>query len=92
SNVLKRKALEAYDRMGVDDLEDYEEFKSEILREYELRPEAYRLQFRGARKRPCDINVSFARHLEETFSKWVRSECVSTREDLEELILMEHFT
>ena len=52
ANVLKGKALEAYDRMNVEDLEDYEEFKSTILRVYELRPEAYRLQLRGARKRP----------------------------------------
>ena len=51
ANVLKGKAFEAYDRMSVEDLEDYEEFKSIILRVYELRSEAYRLQFRGARKK-----------------------------------------
>ena len=92
SNVLKGKALKAYDKMGIEDLEDYEEFKDQILKAYELRPEAYRLQFRGARKRPHDSYVNFARYLEETFRKWVRSECVTTKSDLEELVLMEHFT
>ena len=32
-----------YDRMSVDDLDEYEGFKADILRAYELRPEAYRL-------------------------------------------------
>ena len=40
ANKLKGKALEAYDKMSVDDLEDYEESKTDILRAYELRPEA----------------------------------------------------
>ncbi len=52
--MLKGKALEVYDRMSVEDLEDYEEFKVDILRAYELQPEAYRLQFRGGKKRPND--------------------------------------
>ena len=43
ANMLKGKALDVYDRMFVSDLEDYEEFKADILRAYELRPEAYRL-------------------------------------------------
>ena len=38
ANVLKGRALEAYDWMIVEDLKDYEEFKSTILRVYELRP------------------------------------------------------
>ena len=64
SNVLKGKALEAYDRMTVADLEDYDEFKCTILKAYELRPEAYRLMFRNARKRPADSYVICARYLE----------------------------
>ncbi len=36
ANMLKGKELEVYDRMSVEDLEDYEEFKVNILRAYEL--------------------------------------------------------
>ena len=43
--------MEAYDRISVEDLEDYEEFKSTIFRVSELRLEAYCLQFRGARRK-----------------------------------------
>lgn len=46
-NILKGKALKAYDWMGVDDLQDCD-FKTTILKVYELRPEAYHLQYRGA--------------------------------------------
>ncbi len=45
--------VEVYDRMSVEDLEDYEEFKADNLRAYELLRKAYTLQFyRG--KRLCD--------------------------------------
>ncbi len=36
--MLKGRALEVFDRMSVEDLEDYEEFKDGILRAYELQP------------------------------------------------------
>ncbi len=41
--MLKGKVLEVYNRMSVDDLKDYDEFKADILRPYELQLEAYRL-------------------------------------------------
>ncbi len=71
--MLKGKALEVYDRISVEDLEDYEEFKADILIAYDLLPEAYRLQFRGG-KRPSDSYLKCARYLEETFEKWIISE------------------
>ena len=76
----------------MEDLEDYEEFKSTILRVYELRPEVYRLHLRGARKRPMDTYGDCARYLEETLEKWLLSEDVNSFKSLKELILMEHFT
>ncbi len=37
---MKSKAFEVYDRMPVEDLDDYE-YEAHILRTYELRPDAY---------------------------------------------------
>ncbi len=74
ADMLKGKALEIYDWKSVEDLEDYEEFKADILRTYELRPEAYVLQFRGGKKRPSDSYLECALYLEETFEKWIASE------------------
>ena len=42
ANKLKGRALEAYDNMSVEDLDVYEDFKADILRAYELQPEACR--------------------------------------------------
>ncbi len=92
ANMLKGKALEVYDRMSVEDLDDYEEFKADILRAYELRPEAYRLQFRNSKKRPGDSYLECARYLEESFEKWLASERTTTYRELKELMIMEQFT
>ena len=91
ANVLKGKALEAYDAMTIEELEDYDYVKERILKAYELRPEAYRLLFRGAKKRPNETHVEYARYLRDTFSKWLSSEKVETLEDMRQLMLLEHF-
>ncbi|KAK3886444.1 hypothetical protein Pcinc_009395 [Petrolisthes cinctipes] len=88
SHVLKGKALEAYDRLSVEEARDYETIKSHVLRAYELRPEAYRRAFRGARKRPGDTYTSLARYLTDSLEKWLRSEQVDR---LKEVVLMEQF-
>lgn len=67
-----------YGVTGLEDLEDYEEFKSTILKIYEVLPEAYRLQFRDDRKRPMDTYVAYTRYLEETFGKWLLIEDVNS--------------
>ncbi len=43
ANTVKGKALEVYDMMSIDDLEDCEEFKADILISYKLWLETYRL-------------------------------------------------
>ena len=91
ANMLKGKALDVYDRMSVDDLEDYEDFKADILRAYELRPEAYRLQFRNSKKRPGDSYLECARYVEESFEKWLASERTTSYRELKELMIMEQF-
>ena len=85
ANKLKGKALEAYSKMSARDMEDYDEFKADILRVYELRPEAYRLQFQGGKKRAVESYRDCAQYLEHTFWNWIASERVETRSDLEEL-------
>ena len=74
ANKLKGRALKAYDNISAEDLESYEDFKADNLRSYELRPEAYRLRFRGGKKRPGDSYLACARHLEQAFKRWIMSE------------------
>ncbi len=77
--------------MSVNDLENCKEFKVDILRAYELRPEAYRLQFPGGKERPSDSYLECARYLEETFEKWIASEQATSYCELKEVIVMEQF-
>lgn len=44
--------------MAVADLEEYEEFKTAILKWKELRQKAYSFQYRGVRKRPADTFIA----------------------------------
>ena len=69
----------------------FEDFKADILRAYNLRPEAYRLKFRGGKKRPGYSYLECARHLKQAFKIWTVSEGVDTLHDLEELMMMEQF-
>ncbi len=89
--MLKGKALQVYDEMSVKDLEDYEEFKTDNLRAYELQPKLYRLQFRGGKKRPGDSYLDCAHFLEEVFEKWLASEHVTSFRKLKKLMLMDQF-
>ena len=91
ANKLKGRALEAYDNMSVDNFDMYKDFKADILRAYELRPEAYRLKFRGGKKRPSDSYLECARHLEQAFKRCIFSEGVDILYDLEELMVMKQF-
>lgn len=85
-NVFQGKELEVFTWRAVST------FKSGVLWAYELRPEAYRLLFRNARKRARDTYVAFARYLSDTMDKWLHSGNVTTLEKIRELFLIEQFT
>ena len=74
--------MEAYDNMLIEDLDVYEDFKADILMVYELRAEAYRLKFRGGKKRPGDSCLECARYLEQAFKRWTTSEDLMVMEQL----------
>ena len=54
--VFKGKAQEAYNHLSGEERTDYEVFKPAILKTYELRPEAYRMLFRNAKKRHAETH------------------------------------
>lgn len=62
------------------------------MKVYELRPDTYRFQLRGARKRLADTYEDCARYFKEIFQKWLLSEDADSFKDLEELMIMEQFT
>ena len=90
-SVLTGKAQVAYSSMDVEVSKNYETVKDEILKLYQLVPEAYRLKFRNFRKESSVTYVEFARSKRLKFREWCESQKVGTLEKLEELILLEDF-
>ena len=85
------KAREIFAQLSVEQSQKYEYVK-DVLRGYQLNPEAYRQKFRNCQR---DINhtfVEFARVKEQLFDRWCHSKKVNTDfEKLRQLILIEEF-
>ena len=60
---------------------DYDIVKKEILKAYELVPEAYRQKFRAYKKYESQTYVEFAREKEDFFDKWLTSKKVEKNFD-----------
>ena len=73
-SVLVGKAQEIYGSLSVEQSSNYEHVKQEILKAYELVPEAYRQKFRNNLKYDSKTHVEFAREKENLFNRWCHSE------------------
>ena len=86
------KAREAYSSLSVEQSSDYEIVKREILKAYELVPEAYCLKFREMKCREGQTFLEFARQKETLFNRWCSSQQIGNSfEKLKQLILLEEF-
>ena len=90
--ALTGKALDAYAALSVHQIVDYELVKSEVLRTYELVPEAYRQKFRKLQKPFHETHVEFAREKKIVFERWLSSQKVGTDfNKLREVILFKNY-
>jgi len=91
-SVLIGKAREVYSALSVEQSVDYEVVKREILKAYELVPEAYRQRFHESKCKEGQTYVEFARQKEALFNRWCISQQVGNSfEKLKQLILLEEF-
>ncbi|XP_069195558.1 uncharacterized protein [Procambarus clarkii] len=90
-SVLTGKAQIAYSTLSLDDSGDYDKVKKVVLMAYQLVPEAYRQKFRNLKKTSEHTFTEFATIKERLFQEWCASRKVETKEDLEQLILLEDF-
>lgn len=91
-SVLVGKAREVYSALSVEQSADYEIVKREILKAYELVPEAYRQQFRELKSKEGQTYMEFARQKEALFNRWCTSQRVGDSFDkLKQLVLLEEF-
>ena len=91
-SALIGKAREVYSALSVEQSADYEVVKREILKAYELVPEAYRQQFRESKCKEEQTYMELARQKEALFNRWCTSQQVGNSFDkLKQLILLEEF-
>ena len=72
-SVLIGKAHEVYSALSVEQSSNYSLVKSEILRAYELIPEAYYQKFQETKCPEGQTYMEFARQKEALFNKWCAS-------------------
>ena len=90
-SVLQGKAAEVYSAMSVADSSDFDKVKTNILKAYELVPEAYRQKFRNYKKFDSQTYVEFSRQQEDHFDQWLRSKSIDNFDNLRDLMLIEQF-
>ena len=90
-SVLVGKAQETYSALSVEDCSNYEVLKAEILKAYELVPEAYRQKFRNLQKLSSQTYVEFANDKQTLLDRWCASLHVDSLCKMRELILIEEF-
>ncbi|VDI55173.1 Hypothetical predicted protein [Mytilus galloprovincialis] len=103
-DAFKLKQLELEHELKLKELEDegdgenkkkssdYDTVKQEVLKAYELVPEAYRQKFRSYKKFDSQTYVEFAREKEDLFDKWLPSKKTDNNFDnLRQLMLLEEF-
>ncbi|XP_069156680.1 uncharacterized protein [Procambarus clarkii] len=90
-SVLTGKAQIAYFTLSLDDSSDYDAVKKVVLMAYQLVPEAYRQKFWNLKKTLEHTFTKFANIKERLFQEWCASRKVKTKEQLEQLILLEDF-
>ncbi|XP_063408799.1 uncharacterized protein LOC134692279 [Mytilus trossulus] len=91
-SVFEGKAAEIYSALPSEKSSDYDMVKKEVLKAYELVPEAYRQKFRSYKKFDSQTYVEFARGKEDLFDKWLTSKKTdNTFDNLRQLMLLEEF-
>lgn len=91
-SVFVGKAREIYSALPVEQSSIYQVVKEEVLKAYELVPEAYRQKFRTSTKEEKQTYVEFARVKERLFDRWCASQNIKGEYvKLRELLLIEEF-
>ena len=90
-HVLTGRAQRVYASLSEDESGNYETVKDEVLRSYELVPEAYRKRFRGCFKKADQTHLEFVSWKRDRLSKWLRSTSTTSFDSLFDLVLLEEF-
>lgn len=88
---LKGKAREAYAGLGIEKCSDYKVVKEAILQTVKVNSEVCRQCFRDIGKTQNNTYLEVAREIVLKCDKWLKSEDVKSKEDVIQLLMLEHF-
>lgn len=88
---LVGRGRSAYLSLDINESMKYETIKKSVLNAYQLTPEYYRQKFRGIRKSDTLSYIELSHTVKKLGTRWLESNKVETREELEELILLEQY-
>ncbi|KAJ8019513.1 hypothetical protein HOLleu_41143 [Holothuria leucospilota] len=85
------KAQEAYNRLALEDLQDYQKVKSAILEKYQLDADAYRMKFRSSKRREGQTYKEWITHIGDMFDKWMKTSGVNNVcSEMRDVLILEH--
>ena len=82
------QGAEVYSALATEQSPDYDIVKRNILKAYELVPEAYRQKFRSYNKYEYQTYVEYAREKEDLFDKWLTSKKIDKNFDIKTIVIV----
>ena len=89
---LQGKALEVYERMGIEESQDYEKLKEELLKRFRLSESGYRRKYKQSLREKDESPMQYVERLRRYLRQWHQMSGLSDdREGLEQLMLRDQF-
>ena len=70
ARLLQGKALDVYQRLADDEVDDYDVLKAQLLKRFRLTEGGYRKRFKTGKLEPGETPAQFAERLKRYLEKW----------------------
>jgi len=92
ASLLQGKALDVYQRLADDEVDDYDMLKAQLLKRFRLTDRGYRKRFKTGKLELGEMPAQFAERLKRYLEKWREMAGFEpTYEDIQEMILRDQY-
>ena len=92
ARLLQGKALDVYQRLADDEVDDYDVLKAQLLKRFRLTEGGYRKRFKTGKLEPGETPAQFAERLKRYLDKWQEMAGFEpTYEGIKEMILRDQY-
>ena len=92
ARLLQGKALDVYQRLADDEVDDYDVLKAQLLKRFRLTEGGYRKRFKTGKLEPGETPAQFAERLKRYLEKWREMAGFEpTYEGIQEMILRDQY-